>query len=72
MEKPALKVVVRVEPPQELSRAVLDELMSGELHAFEQDLIQKTKEKNLTGGPLTSPERGILKAYLFYAYTRKA
>lgn len=72
MERPALKVVVRVEPQQELTRAQLDQLMDGELSAFEKDLRARQQAKGLSGESLTGMERGVLKAYLFFAHGRTA
>ncbi len=70
MASPALKVLVQVEPP-EVTRATLDALMDGELSAFEQDLQTRNRAAGLGGEPLTGVERGVLKAYLFFACTRK-
>lgn len=70
MPEPALKVTVRIDPP-DLSRAHLDVLMDGEISAFEKDLRARNAAMGLGGEPLTSIERGTLKAYLFYAVTRK-
>lgn len=70
MESPALKVVVRVEPPQ-LDRASVDRLMDGEIARFEKFLQERQRSQGLSGNdPLTTPERGILKAYITYASTR--
>lgn len=68
MENPAvLKVVVRVDPPA-VTRTQLDALMDGELSAFEKDM--RSRSKGIGDEPLTAIERGTLKAYLFFAYTR--
>lgn len=70
MESPALKVVVRVEPPQ-LDRVTADRLMDGEISGFEKFLQERQRTQGLSGDdPLSTPERGILKAYLTYAATR--
>lgn len=69
MASPALKVLVRVDPP-EVNRATLDSLMDGELSAFERDLQSRNRAAGLSGEPLTGVERGVLKAYLFFAHTR--
>lgn len=72
MAKPELQVVVRVEPPQELNREQLDELMDGELSAFERDLQRRQQERGLSTEPLAGVERGLLKAYIFFAYGKTA
>ena len=69
MSAPALKVTVRIDPP-DLSRANLDKLMDGEISAFEKDLRVRNQAASLSGEPLTSIERGTLKAYLFYAVSK--
>lgn len=70
MGSPALKVVVRVDPP-ELDRANIDRLMDGEISEFEKYLQQKQREQGLSGNDrLMTPERGILKAFLIYAKTK--
>ncbi len=71
MESPALKVVVRVEPPQ-LDRASIDRLMDGEISRFEQFFQERQKSMGLSGDPLSTPERGVLKAFLAYAASRSA
>lgn len=71
MEKPALKVVVRVEPPKDLTRGQLDDLMDGEIAGFEAQLREQSQKRGLPGDHLITAERGLLKAYLFYAYGRK-
>jgi hypothetical protein len=72
VEKPALKVVVRVDPPTELSREQFNELMDGELTAFEADLRRRQQGRGLQGDPLISAERGLLKAYIYFAHGRSA
>lgn len=49
---------------------MLDSLMDGELSAFERDLQTRNRAAGLSGEPLTGVERGVLKAYLFFATTR--
>lgn len=68
MASPSLQVVVRVDPPT-LDRPSLDRLMDGEINKFEAVFQQRNREQGLTGEPLTSIERGTLKAYLMYART---
>lgn len=53
-----------------MSRAALDSLMDGELSAFERDLQTRNRAAGLSGEALTGVERGVLKAYLFFAVTR--
>ncbi len=69
MPSPALVVVVRADPP-EMDRATLDRLMDGEISKFESVFQQRQREQGLTGEPLTSIERGTLKAFLIYARTK--
>lgn len=69
MPSPALVVVVRADPP-EMDRATLDRLMDGEITKFEDVFQKRQREQGLTGEPLTSIERGTLKAFLMYARTK--
>lgn len=70
MASPALQVVVRVDPPA-TDRATLDRLMDGEISEFEKHLQAKQRERGLSGvDPLSTPERGILKAFIIFAQTR--
>lgn len=70
MERPALRVVVRVEPPADLSREQINTLMDGEVHAFERDLQRRQREQGLSPDPLNGSERGIIKAYILFAHGR--
>lgn len=69
MASPSLQVVVRADPP-DMDRVSLDRLMDNEITEFEKHFQQRQREQGLTGEPLTSIERGTLKAYLFYARTK--
>lgn len=66
-----LTVQVQVDAP-EVSRAQLDALMDGEITAFEQDLKRSSERGAGLQGPLTSIERGTIKAYLYFAKKRTA
>lgn len=66
-----LTVQVKIDAPS-VDRAQLDALMDGELSAFEQDLKRVSERGANLQGPLTSMERGTIKAYLHFALTRGA
>jgi hypothetical protein len=66
--KPALKVVVRISPPEEnLTKAQLNELFDGELAKFERHLMERQQSAGMNPDPLSTPERGLLKGFLLYA-----
>lgn len=44
--------------------------MDGEITKFEEHFVKRQKAEGLTGEPLTSIERGTLKAFLMYARTK--
>jgi hypothetical protein len=72
VEKPALKVHVRISPPpEELTRQQLDALMDGELIEFEKHLMHKQHQAGFSPEPLSTPERGILKGFLVYAASKE-
>ncbi len=72
MASPALKVVVQVDPPN-LDRKTADRLMDEEIAGFEAFLQEQQRRAGLSGNdPLSTPERGIIKAYITYASTRKS
>jgi hypothetical protein len=45
--------------------------MDGEIAGFEAQLREQSQKRGLPGDHLITAERGLLKAYLFYAYGRK-
>lgn len=53
-----------------MDRVSLDRLMDNEITEFEKHFQKRQREQGLTGEPLTSIERGTLKAFLFYARTK--
>ena len=69
LQSPALQVVVRADPPS-MDRATLDRLMDGEISKFEEDFQRRQRAQGLAGEPLTSIERGVLKAFLVYGVTK--
>lgn len=70
MASPALKVVVRVDPPN-IDRATADRLMDEEIAGFQAFLQEQQRRAGLNGhDPLSTPERGIIKAYITYVSTR--
>lgn len=44
--------------------------MDGEVAKFEQFLQEQQRRQGLNPDPLSTPERGIIKAYITYASTR--
>lgn len=44
--------------------------MDGEITKFEGHFVHRQKQQGLAGEPLTSIERGTLKAYLMFARTK--
>lgn len=44
--------------------------MDGEIASFEDFLKEQQRQKGLNADPLSTPERGIIKAYITYASTR--
>jgi hypothetical protein len=49
----------------------VDKLLDGELSNFEKYFSRIQEERGLEGAPLATFERGLLKAYLFYAATER-
>lgn len=52
-----------------MDRGTLDRLMDDEISKFEDAFSRSQRDRGLTGEPLTSIERGTLKAFLIYART---
>ena len=44
--------------------------MDGEISKFEEDFQRRQRAQGLAGEPLTSIERGVLKAFLVYGVTK--
>ncbi len=44
--------------------------MDGEISKFEEFLQEQARRQGLNPDPLSTPERGIIKAYITYAHTR--
>ncbi len=71
MSDAKLEVTIRVHPPKDvLSKAEIDELMDGEISGFERHIKWAQEQRGLAPDPLSTPERGIIKAYLLYAGSR--
>jgi hypothetical protein len=65
-----LHVNVKINPPPEtVDKKEVDRLLDGELSRFEKHFSHVQKEKGMDGAPLAAFERGVLKAYLYYAAT---
>jgi hypothetical protein len=68
-----LKVSVKISPPpSQVDKKEVDKLLEGEIAQFEQHVIRQAKERGFEGAPLASFERGMVKAYLFFAATERA
>ena len=66
-----LTVSIDITPhAQNISSAEMDALFEGELRRFEEFFLS-TQAKTGAASPLITGERGIGKAYLYYAYTKK-
>lgn len=72
MSAEKLTVEVTITPrPTDLEPQVFDQLCDKELTRFEQWYRARQKDNGFEAGPLISPERGILKWYLFFAATNE-
>lgn len=49
----------------------LDEMLDGELLAFERWFINRQRSKGMGSDPLIGAERGVVKAYILYCATAR-
>lgn len=62
---------IKIRPLETTDPQRLDELLDGELSAFEEWFMKRQKERGAEyAGPLIAAERGVLKAYIMYAAQR--
>ena len=67
-----LHVKVQISPPPKtVDKKEVDKLLDGELTRFEEYVQRKGREAGSDGMPLASHERGIIKAYIYYAATER-
>lgn len=67
-----LSVKVKINPPPEtVDKKEVDRLLDGELSKFEDYFAKVQREQGFDGAPLAGFERGVLKAYLYYAATER-
>ena len=55
-----------------MNKQEVDSLLDGEITKFEQHVIRQHEAKGIEGAPLASFERGMVKAYLYFAATERA
>jgi hypothetical protein len=67
-----LRVKITIQPPPDtVSKQEVDRLLDGELTRFEKYFSHIQQKRGLDGAPLASFERGVIKAYLYYAATER-
>ena len=73
MEQPSLDVRIKINPlPSKLEPQRLDELLNGELVAFEKWFMDEQRRRgNRDPSPLIGVEKGIVRTYILYYATRE-